>query len=57
VRKVEDTGLWSVDWVEPGDTERVGGWVITGLTPFGRNVLAQWLRREAVRAVACEVTE
>ncbi|MEW1922191.1 hypothetical protein [Streptomyces sp. NPDC088360] len=47
VRKMQDTGLWTVEWVEPGDDNREGGWVITGLTEFGRNVLAQWRVRQA----------
>lgn len=47
IRKMEDTGLWVVRWVEPGDHAREGGWVITELTEFGRNVLAQWRRRQA----------
>lgn len=49
VRKMQDTGLWNVNWVEPGDDKREGGWVITGLTEFGRNVLAKWRRRQEGR--------
>jgi hypothetical protein len=50
VRKMQDTGLWTVDWVEPGDEEtREGGWIITGLTEFGRNVLNAWNKRQSAR--------
>jgi hypothetical protein len=45
VRDFQDRGLWEVDWLEPGDTERTGGWVITGLTAAGRNLLREWNRR------------
>lgn len=50
VRNFEDGGLWEVRWVEPGDTERVGGWVITGLTDKGHNLLNDWKRRVSVGA-------
>ncbi|MGW1261269.1 hypothetical protein ACWD7Y_04810 [Streptomyces drozdowiczii] len=49
VRKMQDTGLWTVNWVEPGDTNREGGWIITGLTDFGRNVLRDWRTRQQKR--------
>ncbi|WP_406362355.1 hypothetical protein [Streptomyces sp. NBC_01579] len=52
VSKMQDSGLWLVDWVEPGDEKREGGWVITGLTEMGRNVLAQWRRRDAKKNAA-----
>ncbi|WP_274032642.1 hypothetical protein [Streptomyces sp. MMBL 11-1] len=48
VRDFQDSGLWEVTWVEPGDTERVGGWIITGLTAKGRNLLSDWNRRVTV---------
>jgi hypothetical protein len=51
---MQDSGLWLVDWVEPGDEKREGGWVITGLTEMGRNVLAQWRRREAKKREAAQ---
>ncbi|MEV5264748.1 hypothetical protein, partial [Streptomyces werraensis] len=44
VRKFQDTGLWEVDWVEPGDLKREGGWVIVRLTAQGRKVLEEWQR-------------
>ncbi|WP_425838889.1 hypothetical protein [Streptomyces fractus] len=46
VRKMQDTGLWTVEWLEPGDTKREGAWLIVGLTTFGRNVLANWRKRQ-----------
>ncbi|MFF1693057.1 hypothetical protein ACFVXC_05445 [Streptomyces sp. NPDC058257] len=49
VRKMEDTGLWDVEWVEPNDDAREGGWIITGLTAFGRIVLDNWNKRQAAR--------
>lgn len=49
VRKMQDTGLWTVEWLEEGDTKREGAWRITGLTEFGRNVLNKWRKRQAVR--------
>ncbi|MGW3860394.1 hypothetical protein ACWEDZ_02775 [Streptomyces sp. NPDC005047] len=45
IRALEDRGLWTVDWVEPGDDKREGAWVITGLTDRGRLALAEWNRR------------
>ena len=45
VSAFEDQGLWTVDWLEAGDTERTGAWSITGLTAKGRSVLAEWQRR------------
>ncbi|MFI7083951.1 hypothetical protein ACIBUR_10125 [Streptomyces anulatus] len=50
VRDFQDSGLWKVTWVEPGDKERVGGWVITGLTDKGHKVLDDWNRRVSVGA-------
>lgn len=45
VRGFQERGLWNVDWLDPGDTEHIGAWVITGLTEKGRNLLAEWNRR------------
>lgn len=45
VRNFQDQGIWDVNWVEPGDTEREHGWIITGLTAKGRNLLREWDRR------------
>ncbi|MFE4527182.1 hypothetical protein ACFRMO_08280 [Streptomyces anulatus] len=45
VRDFQDKGIWHVEWVEPGDPERTGGWIITGLTDKGRNLLRDWNRR------------
>ncbi|MEV7902090.1 hypothetical protein [Streptomyces anulatus] len=45
VREFQDKGIWAVTWVEPGDRERNGGWIITGLTDKGHNLLHDWNRR------------
>lgn len=46
IRSLEDRGLWNVTWVDLNDEQRVGSWIITGLTEIGRVVLAAWRRRE-----------
>ncbi|MFE2538980.1 hypothetical protein [Actinacidiphila glaucinigra] len=44
VRAFQDQELWVVHWVEPGDDDRRGGWVIIKLTDKGQNLLAEWQR-------------
>ncbi|MFJ4686538.1 hypothetical protein [Streptomyces sp. NPDC088789] len=42
VRALEERGLWTVEWLEPGDESYEGGWRILHLNDVGRNVLRKW---------------
>ncbi|MGW3153795.1 hypothetical protein [Streptomyces sp. NPDC001089] len=44
VRALQDSGVWNVDWIEPGDINREHAWVIQGLTARGRELLDTWER-------------
>lgn len=42
VRNLEDSGLWTVRWVDLDDHVRVGSWIVTGVTEKGRRLLKLW---------------